>query len=148
MNCYYHFDKPAIGLCKYCQRGLCSDCAAHAGDSLACKNLHEEQVRAMEALMQRNILQSKRVGSDYLAQHNFLWGCWNFVHRIRNFTTQLAGVTGGCLRDDRTCFVMGGSGELFREQEIQVTPPQPSPNPTNPSRIWGGCPIGREGWCV
>ena len=66
MNCYYHPDRPAIALCKYCQRGLCSDCAAHAGDSLACKNLHEDQVRAMEALLQRNILQSKRVGSDYL----------------------------------------------------------------------------------
>lgn len=36
-----------------------------AGDSLACKGLHEEQVRAMEALMQRNILQSNRAGSDY-----------------------------------------------------------------------------------
>ena len=32
---------------------------------MACKGLHEEQVRAMEALMQRNILQSNRVGSDY-----------------------------------------------------------------------------------
>lgn len=66
MNCYYHPDKAAIGLCKYCQRGLCHDCAAHAGDSLACKGLHEEQVLAMEALMQKNVLQSKRVGSDYL----------------------------------------------------------------------------------
>jgi len=55
-----------VGLCKYCQRGLCSDCAAPAGDSLACKSLHEEQVRAMEALMQKHILQSKRVGSDYV----------------------------------------------------------------------------------
>jgi sulfite exporter TauE/SafE len=33
---------------------------------LACQGLHEEQVRAMEALLQKNILQSKRVGSDYL----------------------------------------------------------------------------------
>jgi hypothetical protein len=66
MNCYYHQDKPAIGLCKYCQRGLCSECAALAGDSLACKGLHENQVRDMEALMQKNILQSKRVGSDYV----------------------------------------------------------------------------------
>jgi len=55
-----------VGLCKYCQRGLCSDCAAPAGDSLACKSLHEEQVRAIEALMQKHILQSKRVGSDYV----------------------------------------------------------------------------------
>jgi len=66
VNCYYHPDKPAIGLCKYCQRGLCSDCAAQAGDSLACKGLHEDQVRALELLMQKNILQSKRVGSDYV----------------------------------------------------------------------------------
>jgi hypothetical protein len=64
--CYYHSDRPAAGLCKYCQRGLCSDCAAQAGDSLACKGLHEEQVHAMEALLQKNILQSKRVGSDYM----------------------------------------------------------------------------------
>ena len=33
---------------------------------MACKGLHEEQVQAMEALLQKNILQSKRVGSDYL----------------------------------------------------------------------------------
>ena len=66
MVCYYHPNKPAVGLCKYCQRGLCSTCAAHGGDSIACRGLHEEQVRAMEALFQRTILQSKRVGSDYL----------------------------------------------------------------------------------
>jgi sulfite exporter TauE/SafE len=64
--CYYHPDRAAAGLCKYCQRGLCPECAANAGDSLACKKLHEEQVREMEMLMQKNILQSKRVGSDYL----------------------------------------------------------------------------------
>ena len=66
MVCYYHPDRPAVGLCKYCQRGLCTECAASAGDSLACSNLHEEQVREMEALLEKNILQSKRVGSDYL----------------------------------------------------------------------------------
>ena len=66
MICYYHPDRPAVGLCKYCQRGLCAECASPAGNSLACRGLHEEQVRSMEALLQRNILQSKRVRSDYL----------------------------------------------------------------------------------
>jgi len=33
---------------------------------MACKGLHEEQVFAMEVLLQKNILQSNRVGSDYL----------------------------------------------------------------------------------
>jgi hypothetical protein len=65
MNCFYHPNTPAVGLCKYCQRGLCSDCATLVDDSLACKNRHEEQVREMMSLIQRNILQSKRVGSDY-----------------------------------------------------------------------------------
>lgn len=66
MVCFYHPDRPAVGLCKYCQRGLCSACAAPAGDSLACRGLHEDHVRSMEELMQRNILQSRRVRSDYL----------------------------------------------------------------------------------
>jgi hypothetical protein len=64
--CFYHPARPAVGLCKYCQRGLCPECAASAGDSLACKGLHEEQVHAIEELLQKNILQSRRVGSDYL----------------------------------------------------------------------------------
>ncbi len=66
MVCFYHPERPAVGLCKYCQRGLCSECAASTGDSLACRGLHEERVREMEALLEKNILQSKRVGSDYL----------------------------------------------------------------------------------
>lgn len=33
---------------------------------MACKGLHEEQVRSAELLMQKNILQSRRVGSDYV----------------------------------------------------------------------------------
>ncbi len=66
MNCYYHPDKPASGLCKHCQRGLCSECAALIDDVLACKNRHETQVHELTLLSQRNILQSKRVGSDYV----------------------------------------------------------------------------------
>lgn len=66
MVCFYHPDQPAVGLCKYCQRGLCSECAAIVDDVLACKDRHEEQVRAIEELMQKNILQSKRAGSDYV----------------------------------------------------------------------------------
>jgi hypothetical protein len=64
--CFYHPERQAVGLCKYCQRGLCSECAAISGDSLACRGLHEERVREMEAMLEKNILQSKRVGSDYL----------------------------------------------------------------------------------
>ena len=66
MNCYYHPDKSAIGLCKHCQRGLCSDCSTLVEDVLACKDRHEEQVRELVELSKQDILKSKRAGSDYV----------------------------------------------------------------------------------
>ena len=66
MNCFYHPNNPAIGICKYCQRGLCSDCAAIIDDVLACKNRHESEVHELELLTARNLFQSKRVGSNYM----------------------------------------------------------------------------------
>jgi hypothetical protein len=66
MNCFYHPDKPAIGLCKYCQRGLCTSCAAIVDDVIACKNRHEDEVRQLEQLAARNLFQSKRVRSSYM----------------------------------------------------------------------------------
>jgi hypothetical protein len=65
MNCYYHPNQPAVGLCKHCQRGLCIECAADVDGSLACKERHEVQVRALEALTARNLLQAGRLGSVY-----------------------------------------------------------------------------------
>ena len=65
MNCYYHPNQPAVGICKHCQRGLCTDCIAEVDDSLACKDRHEEQVSTLDLLMARNLLQSGRVGSVY-----------------------------------------------------------------------------------
>ena len=66
MVCFYHPDKPAVGLCRHCQRGLCSDCAVLVDDVLACQGRHEEQVHALEEMTNQNILKSKRTRSDYL----------------------------------------------------------------------------------
>ena len=65
MNCFYHPDRAAIGLCKHCQRGLCTECAAVVEDVLACRDRHEDQVRLLEGLAARNLFQSKRAGSAY-----------------------------------------------------------------------------------
>lgn len=65
MNCYYHPNQPAVGICKHCQRGLCTACAADVDGSLACKDRHEGQVQALDALTARSLLQTKRVGSVY-----------------------------------------------------------------------------------
>jgi hypothetical protein len=65
MNCYYHPNQPALGICKHCQRGLCTECIAEVDDSLACKDRHEEQVAGHNLLIGRNLLQAQRVGSVY-----------------------------------------------------------------------------------
>ncbi len=65
MVCFYHPGRPAVGVCKHCGRGLCAGCAAEVGESLACRNWHEQQVRDLDTLQQRNILQAKRIGSNY-----------------------------------------------------------------------------------
>lgn len=54
MNCYQHRDNTAHGICKVCGRGVCFDCAAEVGHSLACKNLHEEQAAALHRLTVRS----------------------------------------------------------------------------------------------
>ena len=66
MNCYYHPNQPAIGICKHCQRGLCNACVTDVDDCLACKDRHEEQVHAANVLATRNLLQAQRLGSSYL----------------------------------------------------------------------------------
>jgi len=71
LDCFYHPDKFAIGLCKYCQRGLCAECAAITDDVLACKGRHEDEVHVLELLAARNLFQSKRVGSGYMRNATF-----------------------------------------------------------------------------
>jgi hypothetical protein len=66
MNCFYHPTQPAIGLCKYCQRGLCSECAAIVDDVLACTHRHEDEVCQLGQLAARNLFQAKRVSSSYM----------------------------------------------------------------------------------
>jgi len=65
MNCYYHPNQPAVGICKHCQRGLCIACAADVDGSLACKDRHEGQVAGLNMMTNRNLLQTQRVGSNY-----------------------------------------------------------------------------------
>ena len=55
MHCFYHQDKEAVGSCKSCGKGLCPDCAADVGKGLACRGHCEEDVRAVVALIERNI---------------------------------------------------------------------------------------------
>ena len=55
MKCYYHHDVDAIGICKNCSKGLCSNCAVELENGIACKDQCEEQVNQINSLINRNI---------------------------------------------------------------------------------------------
>ncbi|RJP47714.1 MAG: hypothetical protein C4583_16315 [Anaerolineaceae bacterium] len=60
MNCFNHLDVPAVGICKYCQKGLCIECAVNLEYGIACKN-HQEEVEML------NYFQLSTLGSYFFA---------------------------------------------------------------------------------
>lgn len=54
MNCYNHIETVAIGTCKACSKGLCMECATDLGHGLACKGVHEESVKKINNIIEKN----------------------------------------------------------------------------------------------
>ena len=46
MNCYYHPEVPAVAVCKYCQKGLCTECAVDLKHGISCKQ-HQAEVNEL-----------------------------------------------------------------------------------------------------
>ncbi len=66
MLCYYHPDRPAVGVCAHCQRGVCSECAAVVEDVLACKDRHESLVRDRLDWEATSRQQSRRARANFI----------------------------------------------------------------------------------
>jgi hypothetical protein len=54
MHCFNHQELEAVGTCKQCSKGLCSECATDLGHGLACRGVHEQAVEAINTLMVRS----------------------------------------------------------------------------------------------
>ncbi len=50
MNCFAHRDRPAVGLCLDCNRGVCAECAAEVEDAIACRGRCEGRVKRLVAV--------------------------------------------------------------------------------------------------
>lgn len=57
MRCFYHQDREAVGACKSCNKGLCSECAVDLGKGLACRGRCEADVEAVIQLIDQNVRQ-------------------------------------------------------------------------------------------
>jgi hypothetical protein len=70
MKCYFDQTQDAIGVCKSCGKGLSMEYAVEVGKGLACKNKCEEDVKILNALIERNI-QSQTVTNKIIRTGKF-----------------------------------------------------------------------------
>src|SRR5262245_35664997 len=54
MKCFEHQDRDAVGVCKSCCKGVCSECAVDVGKGLACRDRCEDDARALTAVIDSN----------------------------------------------------------------------------------------------
>ena len=72
MKCFTHQGKDAVGVCKACSKGICSECAEDLGHSLACKSSCEEQAHLLDAAIQRSVTTIKATKRNRNFQPAFL----------------------------------------------------------------------------
>lgn len=46
MKCYYHHTKDAVGVCRHCSKGICTDCLSDTVNGIACTNSCAEIMKA------------------------------------------------------------------------------------------------------
>jgi hypothetical protein len=51
MNCFHHPQKPAVGHCTYCGRGLCKDCTAVVEGKPSCRGSCQEEIARERRLL-------------------------------------------------------------------------------------------------
>jgi hypothetical protein len=56
MHCYVHQENIALGLCKNCQKAVCSICAKDTGKGLACSDACEKEVMETDQIIERSKL--------------------------------------------------------------------------------------------
>ena len=64
MNCFYHPQVPAVGICKYCQKGLCTECAVDLGHGIGCKH-HQQEVHELYDIHFANKQSAQNMGRVY-----------------------------------------------------------------------------------
>ena len=54
MKCFNHHEKDAVGVCKFCLKGICPECLTDLDQGIACKNNHEADVEFLGKLINQS----------------------------------------------------------------------------------------------
>jgi len=86
MRCFVHNERDAVGICRACNKGLCRECAADLGHSIACKSSCEEKAELLESILRKGAatanaqMRNRFIVPGYLALTGFLFaalGVWS-----------------------------------------------------------------------
>lgn len=78
MDCFTHVSTAAVGICKYCGRGLCRVCAREGTDGLACSQACETEIGELREINQRakRIYGVGRNAKRHLPLASLMWGAF------------------------------------------------------------------------
>lgn len=65
MKCFNHDGADAVAICKNCNKALCHTCAIDVGNGVACAGACEQEVRALNELIRRNLTAAQKTGYAY-----------------------------------------------------------------------------------
>jgi hypothetical protein len=54
VKCFKHPQSEAVGTCKYCSKGVCTECVRDTGIGISCSPECQEEVKSLKALVDRN----------------------------------------------------------------------------------------------
>ena len=120
MNCFNHRDKPAIGLCKSCLKGLCEDCLAEVHNGLVCKGSCEEQLNAINRMLDNSTqaLGAARQKAYSVGIMTLLMGIgfevfavWSYSEYGSSFLPYMLGFIGMCM-------LISGIPKLGRKERL------------------------------
>ncbi len=72
MRCFYHGDVEAVALCKSCSRALCRECCSDTGKSAACRSRCEEDVLALDEMIERGRSAYQKTSGAYTRSGLFI----------------------------------------------------------------------------
>ncbi|HKE56684.1 MAG TPA: hypothetical protein VKB46_08285 [Pyrinomonadaceae bacterium] len=65
MRCFYHNTVEAVGICKNCNRGVCSECAREVTNAIACKDRCEAEAEAINEMISRGKTSYQKTSGAY-----------------------------------------------------------------------------------
>lgn len=94
MHCFKHIEADAVGICKACNKAVCSSCAIDTGRGLACSEVCVKEVKEINEIVDRSkqiysISSSSRLPPTGIIMFAFFgvmftaWGIYNSTIRDR-----------------------------------------------------------------